>query len=176
MTWTDYLFDSLLVLLVLRQLKESRLDTKSVVLPLAIIGWVVKSYLHTIPTGANDLLLIAGLTLVGMTCGLVSALGTRVRTDGGKHALIKAGPIAAGVWVLSMGGRFAFAVWASHGGGPQLYRFTFGHHLDMTVWTAALILMALGEVVSRTAILYLRAQRALARRSAKPAAAQLSAV
>lgn len=162
MTFTDYLFDSLLVLLVLRQLRESRLDAKSVLLPLGIIGWVVRTYLHTIPTGRNDLVLVTGLTLVGVVFGLVSALTTRVRTDGGRYALIKAGWVAAGVWVLSMGGRFTFAVWASHGGGPSLVRFSEAHHLDLTVWTAALVLMALGEVLSRTGVLYFRSRRALA--------------
>jgi hypothetical protein len=162
MTFTDYLFDSLLVLLVFRQLREARLDTKSVLLPLGIIAWVVRTYLHTIPTGRNDLVLVVALTVVGIAFGLISALTTRVRSDGGRFALVKAGWIAAGVWVLSMGSRFAFAVWASHGGGPSLVRFSVAHHLDLTVWTAALVLMALGEVLARTGVLYFRCRRALA--------------
>ncbi|MGH8959945.1 MAG: hypothetical protein ACRDWT_01855 [Jatrophihabitantaceae bacterium] len=161
MTFSDYLFDSVLVLLVLRQLRESRLDRKAVLLPLGIIAWVADSYLHTIPTSGNNLVLIVGLTLVGVAFGSISALTTRVRADGGRYALVKAGWTAAGVWVLSMGSRFAFAVWASHGGGPSLYRFGRTHHLSIDVWTAALVLMALGEVLSRTGILLVRSQRTL---------------
>jgi hypothetical protein len=173
MTLTDYLLDSVLVLLVLRQLRESRLDLRAMLLPLGIVGWVAHSYLHALPTGGNNLLLIGGLTLVGVLSGVVSGFGTRVRSDGGRYALVKAGWVAAGVWVLSMSGRFAFAVWASHGGGPSLYRFSVAHHLSASVWTDALVLMALGEVVTRVAIMYLRSRRVLAAGRPAPAPAPL---
>jgi hypothetical protein len=162
MTFSDYVLDSVLVLLVLRQLRESRLDLKALMLPLSIAVIVGHSYLHSIPTAGNDLILIVGLTAVGVTFGLISGLTTRVRTDGGTHALVKAGWVAAGVWVLSMGSRMAFAIWASNGGGPALGRFSEAHHITSgTAWTAALVLMALGEVVVRTGLLWVRAQRAL---------------
>jgi len=162
MSFSDYLFDTVLVLLVVRQIRESRFTTRMVVLPLAIIAAVVKSYLHTIPTSGNDLVVIAGLTAIGIVFGTISALTTRVRTDGGRYALIKAGWVSAGVWVLSMGGRFGFAIWATHGGGPSLYRFSLAHHLSIDVWTAAIVLMALGEVLARTGLMVVRTQRALA--------------
>ncbi len=162
MTFSDYLFDSLLVVLVLRQVRESRLDLAAMLLPLGVIAAVGKTYLKSVPTGGNDLVLIVGLAAVGVVFGTVSALATRVRTDGGRYALVKAGWIGAGVWVLSMGGRFAFAVWASHGGGPHLYHFSVAHNLDITAWTAALVLMAFGEVLTRVGILVYRSRRAVA--------------
>jgi hypothetical protein len=162
MTFGDYVLDSLLVLIVLRQLRESRLDIKALLLPLGIAAVVGHSYLHSIPTAGNDLLLVVALTAIGVTFGLISGLATRVRTDGGTHALVKAGWIAAGVWVLSMGSRMAFAIWAGNGGGPALGRFSTAHHITSgAAWTAALVLMALGEVVVRTGVLWLRAQRVL---------------
>jgi hypothetical protein len=176
MTFGDYVFDSVLVLLVLRQVRESRFTMRMVVLPLAIVAAVAKSYLHTIPTSGNDLALIIGLTTVGIAFGTVSALTTRVRTDGGQQALVRAGWAAAGVWVLSMSGRFAFAIWASHGGGPSLYRFTVAHHLSIDVWTPAIVLMAFGEVLARTGLMVLRTRRALAIPAAGPAARDLLTV
>ncbi|HEY7009506.1 MAG TPA: hypothetical protein VH395_11235 [Jatrophihabitantaceae bacterium] len=162
MTFGDYVLDSVLVLIVLRQLRESRLDLKALLLPLGIAAVVGHSYLHSIPTAGNDLILIAGLAAVGVTFGAISGLTTRVRTDGGTHALVKAGWIAAGVWVLSMGSRMAFAIWASNGGGPALGRFSAAHHItSATAWTAALVLMALAEVLVRTGLLWVRAQRVL---------------
>jgi hypothetical protein len=161
MTITDYVVDSLLVLIVFRQIRESRLDLRAVLLPLGIAAWVGTSYLHTIPTGGNDLLLIAGLTGVGAALGTWSGLATRVRTDGGRHALIKAGAVAAGLWVIGMGFRFGFAVWAAHGGADELGRFSVQHSITSAdAWTAALVLMALAEVISRTAVLVVRARRA----------------
>ena len=176
MNLSDYLFDSVLVLLVLRQVREARFDTKAVVLPLGIIAWVVHNYVHSVPTGGNNLFVIAGLSLVGVTFGLLSALTTRVRTDGGKFALVKAGWVAAGLWVLSMGGRFTFAIWATHGGGIHLYNFSVGHGLDVKVWTVAIVLMALGEVVARTGVLYYRTHQALAGRRRTTAPNQLVTV
>ena len=93
----------------------------------------------------------------------------------GRYALIKAGWASAGVWVLSMGGRFCFAVWASHGGGPSLYRFSVAHDLSIDVWTAAIVLMALGEVLARTGLMVLRTRRALAAQNA-PAGQELLTV
>jgi hypothetical protein len=166
MTTSDYLFDSLLVLLVVRQIRESRLDTPALLLPFGIMAAVGHAYLKSIPTGGHDLLLVAGLALVGVTFGAASALATKVRSDGGRHALVQAGWVAAGTWVASMGARFAFAVWASHGGGPVLYRFSLEHHLDADAWTAALVLMAFAEVLARMGILFVRSRRVLAAGSA----------
>jgi hypothetical protein len=159
MSLTDYLFDSLLVVLVLRQVKESRFDTKTVLLPLGVMTWVASRYLHSLPTGAADLALMATLAGAGALCGVVSGLATRMRIGADGRVLIRAGWTAAGVWVASMGARFAFAVWASHGGGPQLYRFSRAHHLDASAWTAALVFMAFGEVLVRMAILFTRSRR-----------------
>ena len=161
MTFADYLLDSLLVLLVVRQILEARWDRRAVILPLAITGYVGYNYLHTIPTAGHDLLLIVALALVGVLCGTISGLATRIRTDGSRYAWVRAGWIAAGVWVASMSARFAFAVWASHGGGPALARFTIDNHLTPNAWVAALVLMALGEVVTRVGLVSYRAARAV---------------
>ena len=161
MSFSDYVFDSILVLLVLRQVRESRLDRRAILLPLGIIAWVAHTYLRALPTSGNDLLLVAALTGVGLLAGTVSGLATRMRPDGQGHVLVRAGWIAAGVWVLSMGARFAFVVWATHGGGPSLYRFCVEHHLTVSVWTDALVLMALAEVVTRIGIMVVRRQRVL---------------
>ena len=160
MTFTDYLLDTVLVLLVVRQLRESRLDLRATLLPVGLAVGIGGSYLHGIPTGGNNLLLIATLTGVGVALGLISALATRVRSDGGRYPLVKAGWIAAAAWIAGMGSRFAFAVWASHGGAPELGRFSAEHHITSgDAWTAALVLMALCEVLVRTLVLVVRGQK-----------------
>jgi hypothetical protein len=163
MTFTDYLLDSLLLLIVFRQIREARFDRMAVILPLGIAAIVCNSYLHSIPTAGNDLPLIIGFTAVGITLGVISGLATRVRTDGGRYALVKAGWVAAGVWVLGMGFRFAFSIWANNGGGPDLVHFSIAHQITAgSAWTAALVLMAMGEVVCRTGLLMIRSHRAVA--------------
>lgn len=172
MTFTDYLVDSILILLVVRQLRTSRLDRRALLLPLIIVAVVGKSYLHGIPTSGDSLLLVVLFVGLGLTLGTCSALTTRVWADGGKDPLVKAGWIAAGLWVIGMGGRMTFAIWASHGGAAPLARFSIAHHITgENTWTAALVLMALAEVASRVGMLYVRGQRALQARPAELAAA-----
>jgi hypothetical protein len=58
MSFTDYLIDSTLVLLVPFQIKERPLTTKTLLRPLIMVGIAVASYLHGIPTAGNDLVLV----------------------------------------------------------------------------------------------------------------------
>ena len=162
MTFIDYLVDSVLILIVLRQVREGRFDRRAIILPLVIVAVVADSYLHAIPTGGNDLLLIAGLAGVGVLLGTLSGLVTRVRADGGQYALVKAGRASAGLWVLGMGSRMAFAVWVANGGQDVVARFSESHHITSAqAWTAALVLMAIGEVAARVGVLYVRSRQAL---------------
>jgi hypothetical protein len=168
MTITDYLLDTLLVLLVFRQLRESRLDRRAILLPVVICAVVAEMYLRSVPTSGNNLVLVALLTAIGLTLGVASGLTTRVRRDTAGTAWVKAGGAAALLWVLGMGSRFAFSVWVSHGGGPSVGRFSAEHGLTAAGWTAALVLMALAEVLSRTGILVARSRRAASPVDARP--------
>jgi hypothetical protein len=163
MSLSDYLVDSVLVLLVVRQLRTSRYTLRAMLMPLVIVAVVGKSYLHGIPTSGNSLALVVLLTGVGLFLGSFSGLATDVWSDGGRYALIKAGAVSAVLWVIGMGGRMAFAIWAStHGGETALAHFSVAHDITgANAWTAALVLMALGEVISRTAVLVLRSHLAL---------------
>ena len=160
MSLGDYVLDSLLVLLVLRQVRESRLDLRAILLPLGIAAVVCQSYLHSIPTTGHDLELIVPFAAIGVALGLISGFATRIRFDG-KHALVKAGWIAAGTWVLGMGFRMAFSIWANTSAGESaLVRFSISHHITGgDAWTAALVLMAMAEVVVRTVVLVARSRR-----------------
>ena len=147
---------------MVRQVLESRFDKRAIILPLAIVAVVAHSYLHAIPTGGNDLLLIVGLAGVGVLLGTLSGLVTRVRADSGQYALVKAGWASAGLWVLGMGSRMAFSVWVANGGQDVVARFSETHHITSgQAWTAALVLMAIGEVASRIGVLYVRSRQAL---------------
>lgn len=171
MSLSDYVLDIALVLLVLRQLRESRFEARTLLLPVGIMTWVAQQYLTSLPTGAHDLLLVATLTAVGAACGVIGAFGTRLRRGPDGRVFVRAGWLAAAIWVASMGFRFGFAVWASHGGGPELVRFSLAHDLHAAAWTDALVLMAFAEVIVRMGLLLVRAQRTrIAATAAGPAA------
>jgi hypothetical protein len=158
MTFTDYLIDISLIALVLVQIRGRRLTTRALLLPLAIVGYVAYSYLRGVPTAGNDLFLVAGCAALGATLGGLSGKFTSVYPDGDGVPMAKAGLIAATLWVLGTGARLAFQLYATHGGGAAIGRFSVAHSItSASAWTAALILMALSEAVCRTAILAWRA-------------------
>jgi hypothetical protein len=154
MTTSDYVLDIALIAIVLLQVRGRRLTPRSQLIPLAIVAWAADNYLHGIPTAGNDLVLIAGCAAVGTVLGTLCALFTSVRPDAQGMPVAKAGVVAAGLWILGVGARFAFQLYATHGGQPAIARFSLAHDITSSeAWTAALVLMALCEVVTRVGIL-----------------------
>jgi hypothetical protein len=158
MTTTDWILDLALILVVLRQVRESRIGATFLIVPLAITGYVAHMYLSPIPTAGNDLLLIGAFAALGTVLGVAGGLTTRVRVARG-HAFVRAGFVAASLWVLGMGGRLAFVFWTEHGGTRTLGQFSEQHHITSgQAWASALILMVLAEVVTRIGTVLIRAQ------------------
>jgi hypothetical protein len=158
MTLTDYAIDIALIALVFLQVRGRRLTARSLILPVALVGWAASSYLHGIPTAGNDLVVVVAGAAAGITLGVLTGTFTSVRPDAEGHAFAKAGLAAATLWVLGVGTRFAFQLYASHGGAGAIGRFSTAHSITSgEAWVAALILMALGEAVARTSVLGLRA-------------------
>ena len=68
--------------------------------------------------GNNATLIAAGLTL-GTLSGVTTSIWRR-----GNIVAACAGLLAAFLWVLGMGARFAFAVWATHSGAAAIGHFS----------------------------------------------------
>ncbi len=159
MSITDYLFNIALVGLVLVQVRGRKLTVRNLVLPVAIVVWVATQYLRGIPTSGNDLILETGGAAIGATLGILAGMATRVREQSG-NVYAKAGLSAAVLWVLGIGSRVAFSLYAQHGGQPSIARFSAAHHITSgEAWVACFVLMALIEVLSRTGVLFLKARR-----------------
>jgi DNA-binding CsgD family transcriptional regulator len=73
MTTTDYLINALFLLVIVRQARERQLDLRSVVVPLALVAFVGQTYIHSIPSAGNDLLLVGLLAGAGLTLGVIVA-------------------------------------------------------------------------------------------------------
>jgi hypothetical protein len=156
MSTTDYLIDSALVLLVLLQIKERRLTTQALVRPIIILGVAVGNYFHGLPTAGNDLVLVAALAVTGATIGIASGLTVIMRRGADGDVLARAGWTSASLWVLGMGSRFAFLVWATHGGASAIGSFSVQHAISAAAWTPALLGMAVLEVLGRSGVMALR--------------------
>ncbi|MGZ4167588.1 MAG: hypothetical protein ACXVRP_12455 [Solirubrobacteraceae bacterium] len=156
MSTTDYLIDSALVLLVLLQIKERTLTTQTIVRPIIILSVAVANYFHGLPTSGNDLVLVSALALTGATIGIASGLAVLMRRGDDGEVLARAGWASAFFWVLGMGSRFAFLVWATHGGASALGSFSVQHAITAAAWTPALLGMAVFEVLGRSGVMALR--------------------
>jgi hypothetical protein len=157
MTFTDYLIDSLLVLLVLYQIKERELTARSLLRPIVICSFAVANYFHGIPTAGNDLVLIGALALLGALIGSASGQAVRLRVAPDGRVLARSGWLSGFLWVLGMGSRFAFIFWITHFGMATVAHFSAAHSItSQEAWTVALLAMAVCEVASRSLSLALR--------------------
>jgi hypothetical protein len=160
MTFTDYLIDSALVLLVLVQIKERRLTTKAILRPVIIVAIAVANYLHGIPTAGNDLVLFSVLASAGLLIGIASGQTVLMRRGAGGEVLARSGWVSGFFWVLGMGSRFAFLIWVNNGGAETIGRFSMHHSITGgAAWTAALLAMAVFEVSGRSLVQAIRRQQ-----------------
>ncbi len=171
MNITMYLINAILVLMVIRQIREHPLDARSLAGPVLAVGIAAVLFLHPVPLGGNDIALEMACVLAGALMGAIGGLATRLRLGAGGRPLGRAGWLAAGMWVGGVGARLAFAVAAGNGAGPAIARFSVASHITgSAAWVAALVMMALADVLTRLVVIYLRGRR-LAASSAAPAAA-----
>ena len=109
MNATDYLINAILVLLVLRQIRETRLTRQMLLLPVLIVIGAAAYYLRSVPTSGNDILLDVTLAAAGAALGGLCALATHLRRGADGVPLSRAGWVAAILWVVGIGARMGFA-------------------------------------------------------------------
>jgi hypothetical protein len=165
---TTYLISASLILLVIRQIREHPLDARSLAVPVLAVGAAAVMFLHSVPAGGSDLALEAAGVTAGAAMGAIGGLATRLRLGAGGRPLGRAGVLAASLWIGGVGARLAFAIAAGNGAGPAIARFSIAHHITgSSAWVTALVMMALADVLTRLAVIYLRGRRL----AAAPAAA-----
>ena len=157
---TMYVINAILVLLVIRQIREHPLDLRSLAGPVLAVGAAAVLFLHSVPGGGNDVVLETACIAAGAAMGALAGLTTHLRRGGGGRALGRAGWLAAGLWITAVGARMAFAIADKNGAGPAIGRFSMAHQITgEPAWVAALIMMALADVLTRLAVIYLRGHR-----------------
>ncbi len=155
-----YVINAALILLVIRQIREHPLDLRSMAAPVIAVGVAAVLFLHSVPLGGNDTALEAACVLAGAAMGAVGGVATRLRLDADGRPLGRAGWLAASMWVGGVGARRACAGAATYGAGPAIARFSVAHPITgSAAWVAALIMMALADVLTRLVVIYLRGRR-----------------
>ncbi|MDH6135333.1 hypothetical protein P3T37_004748 [Kitasatospora sp. MAA4] len=157
MSSTDYIISAVLVLLVIPQIRGTKLTFRNLVIPLALVAAAAAYYLKGVPTTGNDVKLDVVTVVLGAAIGIGCAVTTRLqRADGGVVA--KAGLLAAALWIVGMLSRTGFVYAVNHGYAKQIADFSRTELITgAEAWTAALVLMALAQVVARQLVLRVRA-------------------
>lgn len=156
MTTTDYLINAGFILMVCWQAREKRLDRRALVIPLVILFFVARQYLHTIPVSGNDLVLIGLLAGAGVSLGLLSGFATHVRRGNDGLALARVGWVAGALLIAGISSRIVFAFVVTHGAEPAIRGFSIAHQISAAAWPVALVSMAICEVTVRVVTVYLR--------------------
>lgn len=158
----DWLISLGLIVLVLRQIRGKQLTPVSLLWPVALVAWAAFEYLGTVPGYTSDWMFVVVLGLAGLGLGIGCGALTKVYADS-KMVMAKATGAAAALWIIGMGGRLVFGLFAENGGGNAIAALStrLGLH-SSEVWATALITMSLCEVLSRTGVLLVRYRKAAA--------------
>ena len=169
-----YVINAALIVMVIRQIREHPIDLRSLAVPVLAVGCAAVLFLHSVPTGGSDVALELACVLAGAVMGAVGGLTTHLRLGADGRPFGRAGALAASMWVGGVGARLVFAVAATNGAGPAIARFSIAHHITgSAAWVAALVMMALADVLTRLVVIYLRGHRLAA--GSAPAAARIPA-
>jgi hypothetical protein len=161
MSATDYVIDILLIAVIFRQMRPRELTPRSARLPLILMVAAGIIYLRGVTLRGNDLALIVILIVVGVVLGTISGLADRIWRDERGRLLARAGAASVVLWLIGMGGRFAFAYYAYHSGTASVASFSVRHDITgAQIWTTALVLMAFGQVLARVGVLQARRVKA----------------
>ena len=71
MNITMYVINAILILMVIRQIREHPLDLRSLAVPVLAVGCAAVLFLHSIPGGGSDIMLELTCVLAGAVMGTV---------------------------------------------------------------------------------------------------------
>ncbi|MER6085717.1 hypothetical protein [Streptomyces sp. NPDC001833] len=161
MTPIDYIVSAALVLLVVPQIRGTRQTLRNALLPVAAVALAAAYYLRSVPAQGNDVRLYLVTVVFGAVLGGACGLGSRLHRGTDEVAVARAGLVAAVLWVVGMTARAGFEFWATHGGAGQVARYSRDHLITgADAWTAAMLFMALAQVLCRLAVIRFRSSAA----------------
>src|SRR5262249_50648147 len=145
------------------------MDLRGVAGPVLAVGAAAVFFLRSVPAGGNDVLLELACVAAGAVMGCLSGLFTHLRRGWDGLGWGHAGWVSASLWVGGVGAGMAFVFAAPPGLGPAIGRFSVAYHITSKQgWAAALVLMALADVLTRLAVLFVRSRRLAAAPAAVP--------
>ena len=156
MNLTEWILSFGILAVMLSQLGEHTATRRRLMLPLIIVAI---NFLPGTPTVGNDVAFEASGVAIGIVLGGLAGLAVRVRANGAGQVTLTAGWAYAVIWILVLGGRMVFALWAGGPGSHAVAAFSMSHAITGAAWTSFFVLMALAMIATRTALILLAKQR-----------------
>jgi hypothetical protein len=94
-----YVINAVLILMVIRQIREHPLDLRSLAAPVLAVGAAAVLFLHSVPGGGGDIALELACVLAGVAMGAIGGLATYLRLGANGRPRGRAGWLAASMWV-----------------------------------------------------------------------------
>lgn len=126
--------------------------------PIVLAGAIIPIYLQSFASHGTGLTLEVGGAAAGLVLGLIaSALMHVYRSPNTGRPVSRAGFGYAGLWIVIIGARSAFSYGSAHWFRSELGTWLTEHMVAANALTDALILMAVGMLLTRTLGLATRA-------------------
>ena len=138
-------------------LGRRKITRRRLLRPLIILAIVILVYVRGIGAGADSLLIELAFAGAGVALGFAAGSIFRLFRAADGTSYSQAGLAYAALWIAVVAARLAFVYAAFH--SRQLDVWLFTHRISGVALTAALIFMAAGMLLTRTARLYVRAGR-----------------
>jgi hypothetical protein len=103
-----YLINALLILLVVRQIREHQLDLRALAVPVLAVAAAALMFLHGVPSSGSDITLDLLCASAGAAMGAIGGLAARLRLGADGRPLGRAGVLAASMWIAGVGARMVF--------------------------------------------------------------------
>ncbi|WP_067504200.1 hypothetical protein [Actinoplanes sp. TFC3] len=159
---TNYLISiGILVLVLTTGLGTHEYAKHRLIRPVLIVLGVAAYYLHSFPTGGNDIPLVLAFAGFGLALGIGSGLLVKVHRDTSTGKILTtAGLGFATIWAGVTVARMLFIYGADHWFTEALITFSRDNLITgADAWTAAFVLMALTMVLARLAVTVIAASR-----------------
>jgi hypothetical protein len=167
MNTTQWVLNLGILVLMLSQLGTHQATARRILVPLGVVTLVAFNFLPGTPTAGNDVAFETIGAVVGAVLGVVAASLMRLRTGSNGQVTVTAGAAYAALWTAIIGGRMAFALWATGAGAQQVGHFSMANHITGPAWTSFFVLMALAMIATRTVVLGTRVAARRAHRTAQ---------
>jgi hypothetical protein len=139
------------------QMGKRKMNAFRTIIPIAVALLVGNKYLHDVPVGgANSVLLVISV-VAGILFGGLLVLTTKIGRDSSGALYTHAGLPYLMVWILELGSRLAFAYYANQ------YPASVGHffislHISPNIIGPAFMLMTMTMLVVRVSGIFMRAK------------------